>query len=142
MERASDATVLRRLIQRTEGTALSQGEDEVDRYSYGRTFASVPAVVALVVGVSLLSTPAAAASSLKRCPQEVYWVAVDVKGVTCAVGERLAKRAWEKAPQMTLSSTWSGRVGRWSCTAWVNEGGSSQMECRKGSKVVRESAHA
>lgn len=142
MESASDATVLHRLNQHSEGTTPSKGEDEVDRPAHGRLVSALTTLAALIFGLSLLSTPAAAASGLKRCPQEVYWVAVDVKGVTCTVGERLAKRAWEKAPQMPLSSTWSGRVGRWSCTAWVNEGGSSQMECRKGSKVVRESAHA
>ena len=114
----------------------------MNRVEHGRNFAAVTALLSLLLGLSLASPPTVAASGLKRCPQDVYWVAVDVKGVTCAVGERLAKRAWEKAPQMSLSSTWNGRVGRWSCTARVNEGGSSQMECRKGSKVVQESAHA
>lgn len=100
------------------------------------------ALGAVLLSGALVSTPTAMASGLKRCPQDVYWIAVDVKGVTCATGERVAKRAWNKAPRMALSSTWSGKVGRWSCNAWVNEGGSSQMECRKGAKVVRESAHA
>ena len=112
------------------------------RHAHGWQLASITAVMALLVGGLLVTTPIAPASALKRCPQDEYWIALDVKGVTCVAGERVIERAWNKAPQMTLSSTWSGRVGRWSCKASINEGGSSQMKCRNGSRSVEEYWHS
>ena len=111
------------------------------RHQHWWPAASMTAIMALLLSGALVSTPTAAASGLKRCPQDKYWIVVDVKGMSCEKGERVIKRAWKKAPQMPLSSTWSGKVGRWSCNASINPGGSSLMKCRKGSKAVQEYWH-
>lgn len=111
------------------------------RRAHGRRSVLAIALGILLFSGALVSTPTAAASGLKRCPQEKYWIVVDVKGMSCEKGQRVIKRAWKKAPQMPLSSTWSGKVGRWSCNASINPGGSSLMKCRKGSKAVQEYWH-
>lgn len=105
---------------------------------------AVSGVMAVLLIPTLLSgTGSATAAQLKECPQKVHWIAWSVKGISCEAGDRVAQRAWDKAsPVMTLGSSWTGSVGRWSCKASVNEGGSGLMKCRQGAKFVEHYTRA
>lgn len=107
-----------------------------------RAAAAMGLALAVFVAGAAVSAGPASAENLKDCPQGVVYIRLGVKGVTCQTGERLAERAWEKIPAMSLSSRWSGRVGKWFCDASVNEGGSSFLDCRKGSRIVQQYWHA
>ena len=107
-----------------------------------RAVAAMVMSLAVFASGAVLSAGPASAENLRDCPQGVVYIRLGVKGVTCQTGERLAERAWDKIPSMPLSSRWSGRVGKWFCVASVNEGGSSFLDCRKGSRIVQQYWHA